>query len=68
MAYVYTVEFRRVPTRSTDVSEPRLRKHILADDRYEAVPARAPARCALQDPCIGCRHASTVFKVVRRPS
>ena len=60
MAYVYTVEFRFEP----QASERCVRKHILADDCYEAVQlARQLMR--LQDPCIDAEHID-LFKVVRR--
>ena len=59
MAYVYTVEFRLEPQANEDC----VRKHILADDRYEAVQlARQLMR--LQDPCIDAEHID-LFKVVR---
>ena len=66
MAYVYTVEFRQGPCAIDGRLEAGIRKHILADDRYEAVQlARQLVR--VQDPCI---DADTIdlFKVVRRPS
>ena len=60
MAYVYTVEFRFDP----QAGEHCVRKHILADDRYEAVQlARQLLR--LQDPCIDAERID-LFKVVRR--
>ena len=60
MAHVYTVEFR-----FDDEGEwGPVRKHILADDRYEAVQlARQLLR--LQDPCIDAERID-LFKVVRR--
>ena len=67
MAYVYTVEFRWGPC-ANDGAEPEagIRKHILADDRYEAVQlARQLLR--VQDPCIDAERID-LFKVVRRPS
>ena len=66
MAYVYTVEFRYGPQAGNDAPDAGVRKHILADDRYEAVQlARQLVR--VQDPCI---DADTIdlFKVVRRPA
>ena len=47
MAHVYTVEFLFDATHASDP----IRKHILADDRYEAV-VLARQLLALQDPCI----------------
>jgi len=47
MAHVYTVEFLFDANQALDP----IRKHILADDRYEAV-VLARQLLALQDPCI----------------
>ena len=47
MAHVYTVEFLF----ESDATQDPVRKHILADDRYEAV-VLARQLLALQDPCI----------------
>ena len=47
MAYVYTVEFLF----EAQAAQDPVRKHILADDRYEAV-VLARQLLALQDPCI----------------
>ena len=66
MAYVYTVEFRLKPQDAEGAPEPGPRKHILADDRYEAVQlARQLLR--LQEPGIDAERID-LFKVVRRPS
>ncbi|KGQ20281.1 hypothetical protein LF41_817 [Lysobacter dokdonensis DS-58] len=65
MAYVYTVEFRIGPQDEEGAPESGLRKHILADDRYEAVQlARQLLR--LQEPDIDAERID-LFKVVRRP-
>ena len=48
MAYVYAVEFVLFDPAGT---RDAVRKHILADDRYEAV-VLARQLLALQDPCI----------------
>ena len=62
MAYVYTVEFLF----QAQAAQDPVRKHILADDRYEAVQlARQLLR--VQDPCIDAERID-LFKVVRRPS
>ena len=60
MAYVYTVEFL---FESRAAQDP-VRKHILADDRYEAV-LLARQLLALQDPCIDVERID-FCKVVRR--
>jgi hypothetical protein len=66
MAYVYTVVFRENPGARSDPPGEGIRKHILADDRYEAVQlARQLLR--LQDPCIDAEGID-LFEVVRRPS
>jgi hypothetical protein len=67
MAYVYTVEFRQGPSPVDGTSsDGGIRKHILAEDRYEAVElARQLVR--VQDPCIDAERID-LFKVVRRPS
>ena len=63
MAYVYTVEFR-FELQPEQASDAGIRKHILADDRYEAVQlARQLLR--VQDPCIDADRID-LFKVVRR--
>lgn len=59
MAHVYTVEFLfDVP--DTDP----VRKHVLADDRYEALQL-ARQLLALQDPCIDAERID-MFKILRR--
>ena len=66
MAYVYTVEFRFGEQGGDSLPDDGVRKHILADDRYEAVQlARQLLR--VQDPCIDAERID-LFKVVRRPS
>ena len=66
MAYVYTVEFRQCRHDDPDLSTQGIRKHIMAEDRYEAVElARQLVR--VQDPCIDAERID-LFKVVRRPS
>ena len=66
MAYVYTVEFRQCRQDDPGLPTQGIRKHILADDRYEAVElARELVR--VQDPCIDAERID-LFKVVRRPS
>jgi hypothetical protein len=60
MAHVYTVEFLFDTQEGMDP----VRKHILADDRYEAVQlARQLLR--VQDPCIDADRID-LCKVVRR--
>jgi len=59
MAYVYTVEFL-FDVLDTDP----VRKHVLADDRYEALQL-ARQLLALQDPCIDAERIET-FKVMRQ--
>jgi hypothetical protein len=61
MAYVYTVEFRFDAQATT---QDPIRKHILADDRYEAVQL-ARQLLALQDPRIDAERID-LCKVVRR--
>ncbi len=52
MAYVYTVEFRFGEQGGDSLPDDGIRKHILADDRYEAVQLAAS--------CCACRtRAST---------
>jgi len=60
MAHVYTVEFL---FDAPHVSDP-IRKHILADDRYEAVEL-ARQLLALQDPFVDANRID-LCKVVRR--
>ena len=60
MAHVYTVEFLFDATHASDP----IRKHILADDRYEAVQL-ARQLLALQDPFVDIERID-VCKVVRR--
>ena len=65
MAYVYTVEFRQGPSPVDGTSSDEgIRKHILADDRYEAVQL-ARQLLALQDPCVDIERID-VCKVVRK--
>ncbi|MGO4549968.1 hypothetical protein AB4059_02540 [Lysobacter sp. 2RAF19] len=66
MAHVYTVEFRYPPQAGEQGADAGIRKHILADDRYEAVQlARQLLR--LQDRHIDAERID-LFQVVRRPS
>ena len=60
MAHVYTVEFLF----ESQLDQDPVRKHILADDRYEAV-LLARQLLALQDPCIDAERID-LCKVVRR--
>ena len=60
MAYVYTVEFLF----ESQAGQDPIRKHILADDRYEAV-LLARQLLALQDPCVDAQRID-LCKVVRR--
>ena len=61
MAYVYTVEF---VFDAQAASPDPVRKHILAEDRYEAV-LLARQLLSLQDPCIDTDRID-LCKVVRR--
>jgi hypothetical protein len=61
MAYVYAVEFVLFDPAGT---QDAVRKHILADDRYEAVQL-ARQLLALQDPCVDIERID-VCKVVRK--
>ena len=60
MADVYTVEFLF----DSNATQDPVRKHILADDRYEAVQL-ARQLLALQDPCVDIERID-VCKVVRK--
>ncbi|HVQ32980.1 MAG TPA: hypothetical protein VMS49_03475 [Lysobacter sp.] len=60
MAYVYTVEFLF----QAQAAQDPVRKHILADDRYEAVEL-ARQLLAVQDPRIDAERID-VCKVVRQ--
>ena len=60
MAYVYTVEFLF----ESQAEQDPIMKHILADDRYEAV-LLARQLLAVQDPCVDAQRID-LCKVVRR--